>query len=146
MENTQVTEFQGDKETAQEFGAFYTPMPLCEKMAGLFQGSIVGKTFLDPTIGYGNLIIAVLNRKVAEGEDPSQALTEVYGIELQPECVNVCLRNLKHWAEEHHAMWDDELMRTHIHQGDALDDKSYIFGDEDFRPSPDMGDFSAFLE
>ena len=78
----QVTEFQGDKETAQEFGAFYTPMPLCEKMAAMFSGPIVGKTFLDPTIGYGNLIIAVLNRKVAEGEDPSQALTEVYGIEI----------------------------------------------------------------
>lgn len=142
----QVTEYQGTKEQAQQFGAFYTPMSLCEKMAAMFQGSIVGKTFLDPTIGYGNLIIAVLNRKVAEGEDPSQALTEVYGIEMQPECVTVCLQNLKHWAAEHNAVWNDELMKTHIHQGDALDDKSYIFGDEDFRPEEDNGDLGNFFE
>ena len=141
-----VTEYQGTKEQAQQFGAFYTPMPMCEKMAAMFQGSIVGKTFLDPAIGYGNLVIAVLNRKVAEGEDPSQALTEVYGIELQPECVTVCLQNLKHWADEHGAVWNDELMRTHIHRGDALDDKSYIFGDEDFRPEEDSGDLGCFLE
>lgn len=142
----QVTEFQGNKETAQEFGAFYTPMELCEQMAAMFQGTIVGKTFLDPTIGYGNLIVAVLNRKVAEGEDPSQALTEVYGIELQPECVEICLKNLKTWADKHNAVWNDTLMRTHIHRGDALDENSYIFGDEDFRAGDDMGDFAQFFE
>lgn len=141
----QVTEFQGNKDIAQEFGAFYTPMPLCEQMAAMFQGTIVGKTFLDPAIGYGNLIVAVLNRKVAEGEDPTQALTEVYGIELQPECVEMCLKNLKAWADNHNAVWDDVLMRTHIHQGDALDENSYIFGDEDFRAEDDMGDFAQFF-
>lgn len=127
-----ISEFQGTKEEAQELGAFYTPNELCNRMVNMVQQSFVGKKVCDNSCGYGNILIAVLNKKVEQGEDASQALTEIYGIELMPENVEVCLNNLKEWAKHHNASWNEEIMRKHIHQGDALEDSSYVFGDEDF--------------
>lgn len=128
-----IREFQGTKKEAQKLGAFYTPMEIAREMAAKIP-EVVGKTVLDPACGYGNLIVAVLDRKVADGEDPSQALTEVFGNELERKNLEICLQNLRRWADDNNASWDDKLMRTHFHCGDALTEFAYDFSecDSDF--------------
>lgn len=43
------------------------------------------KTNLDPTMGAGNIIIAMLYRRIVEHhQDPVKALSNTYGVELDP--------------------------------------------------------------
>lgn len=126
-----ILTYQGTKEEAQKLGAFYTPTVLAKKMVDKL-GNIVGKTILDPCVGYGNLLLVALDRKVEQGEDPRQAITEVYGNEFDAGNLSVCIENIKIWAENNGVEVDENLEQTlnkHFHQGDALTDEAYNFED-----------------
>lgn len=143
-----VFKFLGSKELAQKLGAFYTPPQLGQRMVAKFDRPLTGKTCLDPTVGYGNLLIQMLNAKVQEGEDPSQALTEVYGNEFDPDNLKICLYNLKIWARLNGAKWINKAMNAHFHQGDALTDQAYDFPDVKFDlvNDPDENDIDLLVE
>ena len=40
------------------------------------------KTFLDPSVGNGNLLLEVLKRKLKYGHNPAQALKTLYGVDI----------------------------------------------------------------
>lgn len=132
MQDDYILQYDGDKKTAQKLGAFYTPPELGRRMVDKFSQSLVGKTCLDNCAGYGNLILQVLDKKVEQGEDPAKALSEVYGNEFSRKNLEVCIRNLRIWADRHGVKWDEDLIRSHFRQGDALTDEAYEFPDEKF--------------
>ncbi len=125
-----VLTYAGTKKEAQKLGAFYTPPSLGKKMVDKVTQSLVGKTCLDNCCGYGNLVLMMLDKKLEQGEDPTQALSEVYGNEFDRKNLEVCIRNLRVWADKHGAKWDEDMIRSHFHQGDALKDEAYDFPDK----------------
>jgi type I restriction-modification system DNA methylase subunit len=93
----------------QDFGQFFTPPELTTKMLEKFQdleGSV-----LDPTCGAGNLLAAA----IMAGADPK----EVYGIELDPEILEIARNRLQLLG----------VPKINLHQGNALYKECYEFSD-----------------
>ena len=97
------------KEERQRLGQFATPPPLTIKMLEKFE-SLEGNV-LDPCLGAGNLIAAA----IIAGADPSKC----YGIELDPVVHKVAQLRLSKLG----------VPEENLHRGNALDPKSYEFGD-----------------
>lgn len=94
----------------QDFGQFFTPPELTIKMLEKFQdlkGSV-----LDPTCGAGNLLAAA----IMAGADPK----EVYGIELDPEILEIARNRLQLLG----------VPTINLHQGNALYEECYEFSDD----------------
>lgn len=93
----------------QDFGQFFTPAELSIKMLEKFEdleGSV-----LDPTCGAGNLLAAA----IMAGADPK----EVYGIELDPEILEIARSRLEPLG----------VPAINLHQGNALYKECYEFSD-----------------
>lgn len=94
----------------QDLGAFFTPPSLTIKMLEKFQdlkGSV-----LDPTCGAGNLLAAA----IMAGADTK----EVYGIELDPEILEIARNRLELLG----------VPKINLHQGNALYKECYDFSDD----------------
>lgn len=94
----------------QDFGQFFTPPSLTIKMLEKFEdleGSV-----LDPTCGAGNLLAAA----IMAGADPK----EVYGIELDPEILEIARSRLELLG----------VPKINLHQGNALYEECYDFSDD----------------
>lgn len=80
--------YVADKETRKKLGQVFTPYPVIEKMMNKIDKEIwinEDKTALDPTMGAGNIIIAILYRRIVENnQNPIKAISNTYGIELDP--------------------------------------------------------------
>ena len=98
-----------DKKTRQKLGQFATPPQLTIKMLEKFD-SLDGSV-LDPCLGAGNLIAAA----VIAGADPSKC----YGIELDEATLAIAHERLSKLG----------VPKENLHLGNALDPKSYEFGD-----------------
>ena len=130
MQQDYILKYQGSKADAKRLGAFYTPPSLGKQMVDKLTASVVGKTCLDNCCGYGGLVLQMLDKKVQQGEDATKALSEVYGIEFDKKNLEVCIRNLRIWADKNNAAWNEDMIRSHFRQGDALLDESYEFPDK----------------
>ena len=95
------------KKERQELGQFFTPSELTIRMIEKFTN--LEGTILDPTCGAGGLLAAV----ILAGADP----TKCYGIELDPEIVNVAKERLGKLG----------VPSSNIKVGDALLEGSYDF-------------------
>ena len=83
--------YVSDKDTQKKLGQVFTPFHIIEQMMDK-AGSVKDKnsvwydetkTNLDPTMGAGNIVIAMLYRRIVQcGQDPVVALSNVYGVEL----------------------------------------------------------------
>jgi hypothetical protein len=75
-----------DKKERQKLGQVWTPYDTIAKMmdkASKESWTDPSKTMLDPTMGAGNIVIAMLYRRIVEhGQDPITALKNTYGVEL----------------------------------------------------------------
>lgn len=85
--------YESDKETQKSLGQVWTPYNIIEMMmdkAGTIDNKSSiwydeTKTNLDPTMGTGNIIIAMLYRRIVEyKQNPIVALKNTYGVELEP--------------------------------------------------------------
>jgi hypothetical protein len=135
-------EFDGTKEKQQQLGAFYTPDELVKKMYEklLLNGSsnICGP-LLDPTCGYGNILIYGLQEKFKYYKKNNiqnaaeKAFSEIYGIELDKEVLDTCKENLRESAAEMNLDKNivEKYLTLHFHLGDALNPMNYIFSDTD---------------
>ena len=97
------------KEERQRLGQFATPPLLTIKMLEKFE-SLEGNV-LDPCLGAGNLIAAA----IIAGADPSKC----YGIELDEATLAIA----------HERLGKLGVPEENLHIGNALDPKSYEFGD-----------------
>lgn len=94
----------------QDFGQFFTPPELTIKMLEKFQD--LNGSVLDPTCGAGNLLAAA----IMAGADPK----EVYGIELDPEILEIARNRLQLLG----------VPAINLHQGNALYEECYEFSDD----------------
>lgn len=73
-------------------GEFYTPYSIVKKMMDKIEPEMWAdpdKTFLEPSFGNGNFIIAILYRRIVEhGIDWKTALETCYGVELMQDNVD----------------------------------------------------------
>lgn len=83
--------YETDRNTQKKLGQVWTPYSVIEQMmdkAGTVKNKHSiwydeTKTNLDPTMGAGNIVIAMLYRRIVQcKQDPVKALSNVYGIEL----------------------------------------------------------------
>ncbi len=77
---------QRRKETAEDF----TPKELVDEMLNKLPSNVFSdssKTFCDPAAGDGNFLIEVLTRKLQNQQEPLQALSTIYGVELMADNV-----------------------------------------------------------
>lgn len=80
--------YVADANTRKKLGMVFTPYSVIEKMMDKIDMEIwinEDKTALDPTMGAGNIIIAILYRRIVENnQNPIKAISNTYGIELDP--------------------------------------------------------------
>lgn len=81
------------KERITKNGEVFTPKALVEKMMDKIpveKWSDPDATFLEPTFGSGNMLICMLERRIASGIEPMQAVKTLYGVELMQDNVDLC--------------------------------------------------------
>ena len=80
--------YECDDKERSKLGQVQTPYSIIEKMMDKVEPSHwkdETKTNLDPTMGAGNIIIAMLYRRIVEyKQNPIVALKNTYGVELEP--------------------------------------------------------------
>ncbi|MBP5454964.1 MAG: hypothetical protein J6Y37_00510 [Paludibacteraceae bacterium] len=114
------------KNRRTDTGEVFTPRILVDKMLDKLPQYLFsrGYTFLDNSAGNGNFLVAVLERKLENGEDWQFALSEVYGTELMEDNVSECKKRLK-GVVCHQEGYDEELadsiLKTRIVNADSLE-------------------------
>lgn len=81
------------KEIAKKNGEVWTPRELVETMMSKISEEDwknPEKAFLEPTMGSGNMVICMLEKRIASGVNPVQALKTLYGVELMQDNVDIC--------------------------------------------------------
>ncbi len=79
-------------------GAWYTPRPVVDGLLALALGSGPRpRLVLDPTCGGGAFLLAALDRFVAAGVDPAEALGRVAGLDVDPGAVQITRWGLALW-------------------------------------------------
>jgi hypothetical protein len=71
------------KDRVKSNGEVFTPPELIKEMLDQLPEELwqSGKTILEPAAGDGNFVVAVLERKLAAGCTPTQAIEDVYAVE-----------------------------------------------------------------
>lgn len=81
------------KERITKNGEVFTPKSLVEKMMNKIpeeKWKDPNSVWLEPTFGSGNMLICMLERRIASGVEPIQAIKTLYGVELMQDNVDLC--------------------------------------------------------
>jgi 23S rRNA G2445 N2-methylase RlmL len=80
------------KKRVKDLGEVFTPPELVQEMLDRLDPSVwhPDRTFLDPSCGNGNFLVAVVQRKVQTGSTPLQALRTTFGIDIMADNVGEC--------------------------------------------------------
>ena len=80
----------------KELGEVFTPTPLVLEMLEKLPQETwePNKTFLDPTVGNGQFLAAVLITKISLGHDVTESLQSVYGVDIMQDNVQECRQRL----------------------------------------------------
>ncbi len=81
------------KARVKEFGEVYTPPKVVEMMLDHVPLDVWNdptKTFLEPACGNGNIVVAIIRRKMLHGSTLEQALLTTFGVDIQPDNVDEC--------------------------------------------------------
>jgi hypothetical protein len=84
------------QERIDKFGEAFTPDSITNRMLDMLDPKAWApdKTFLDPSSGDGNMLTCFLRRKLAQGHDPIQALSTIYGADIQLDNIQESHRRL----------------------------------------------------
>lgn len=86
-----------DTENRDKFGEVFTPTELVKQILNELDQDIfktASKTFLDHCCGNGQFLSEVMIRKLENGVDFEQALSTIYGVEINQSNVNLCQERL----------------------------------------------------
>lgn len=115
------------EERVRDFGEVFTPVHIVNKMLDTLPQEVFmpDKTFLEPACGEGAFIIEILKRKFAnckKRRDYTDSLKSVYGMELQEDNVDICIKNIIALCEEYFkpTKGDIQIINDHIIQADSL--------------------------
>ena len=93
------THYECNEKDGKKLGQVWTPYSVIEKMMDKLDEEIwkdENKTALDPTMGAGNIIIGILYRRIVEcGQNPVKAISNTYGVELDPKTLNYAKERIK---------------------------------------------------
>ena len=81
------------KERITKNGEVFTPKSLVEKMMDKIpeeKWKDPNSVWLEPTFGSGNMLICMLERRIASGVEPVQAVKTLYGVEVMQDNVDLC--------------------------------------------------------
>lgn len=140
MQQKQVEELIKSKERSDKYGEVFTPQWLVDEMLDSYPEEAYADpelSFIDPTCGDGNFLVRVLERKVSNGISISQALDNIYGIDILPDNVYACRERLMSTAIklDGHTQVDRAWvtsLRNNIRYGNVLERSiEDIFGEED---------------
>jgi SAM-dependent methyltransferase len=72
------------KDRVKKLGEVFTPAALVSEMLDKLPADcwLPHKTFLEPSCGNGNFLVAILERKLDMGHPPLQALATIYGVDI----------------------------------------------------------------
>lgn len=91
--------YELDEKERKKLGQVWTPYSLIVKMLDKVEPSHwkdETTTQLDPTMGTGNFIIAMLYRRIVEyGQDPLTALKNMYGVELDQKTLDYAHKRIE---------------------------------------------------
>ena len=89
---------QKSKERIQKNGEVFTPRHLADKMLDKIDPIIwkdSSKTFCDPAAGDGNLIIAILERRLSNGISKEDSIKTLYAVELMQDNVTKMKQHIR---------------------------------------------------
>lgn len=105
--------YECNDEERKKLGQVWTPYSIIEQMmdkAGTIEDKSSiwydeTKTNLDPTMGTGNIVIAMLYRRIVQcGQNPIKAISNTYGVELDPKTHEYAKERIKkfmaHFTDE----------------------------------------------
>ena len=115
------------QERIKRFGEVFTPKWVVDKMLDELPEDAFepGQTFLEPTCGDGAFLVEILRRKFERcrsQKDFSQALDDVYAMEIQADNVAETIRRCEELCRSYFApsKQDLETLRDHVIQCDSL--------------------------
>lgn len=105
------------KKRVRQFGEVFTPPELVEEMLDALPAECweEDKTFLEPSCGTGNFLVAVLQRKLDAGHNTLQACSTIFGIDIQEDNVLESRRRMLELAPDCKAVIEHNIV-----VGDAL--------------------------
>lgn len=117
----------------------FTPTTLVEDIINgmdpeLFEDE--SKTFLDPSVGDGQILVSVFYRKLQNGIEFEQALSTLYGVDLMQDNVDLCRERLLCGREDLR-----HIVENNIVCADALRYHYRFDGTSPYDQSPDLLSF-----
>ena len=88
-----------DKIGNRKHGAVFTPKEIARKMAYLIPEDKL-HSVLDPACGSGNLLVAVVNRRLKLGHSPEDISNGIHGYDIQPHYIEQCRTRLQKLCPE----------------------------------------------
>ena len=115
--NTSLTK---SKKRVKELGEVFTPPALVNEMLDKLDPDVWyhDKTFIDPSCGTGNFLVAVVERKLQAGSMSLQALRTTYGIDIMSDNVCECRERLLEVSGNPEG--GQEIVERNIVCGDSL--------------------------
>ena len=95
--NTKNDGIKRDTKRIKDNGEVFTPKTIIDQMLAKIpeeNWKDPSKTFLEPTFGSGNIVIAILEKRIKSGIKPLVALKTLYGVELMQDNVNKCKQRI----------------------------------------------------
>jgi len=97
-----------DVKARKALGQVWTPYELVCRMMDkipIQSWADPNKTYLEPTMGTGNIVISMLYRRIVEYKvDPVSAISTTYGIEMDPATYKHCIERIrafmKHFCDD----------------------------------------------
>ena len=89
-----------DRDKVKALGEVFTPTSLVNYTLDLIEQTDptafvdVERTFIDSMCGDGQFLVAIKDRKIANGQSETTALSTIYGIELSEDNASICSRRL----------------------------------------------------
>lgn len=102
--NTANDGIRRTKDRIKATGEVFTPVDLVDDMCARIPDDDwkdPTKTFLEPTFGSGNMLCRMLERRIAFGVTPMDAIRTMYGLELMQDNVDLCRKRVKDILVEH---------------------------------------------
>ena len=116
------------KSRVKDYGEVFTNEREVKTMCDLIPADVwddLSSSFLEPCCGEGVFILEILKRKFArckKRKDFTEALNSVYGMELQADNVETCIKNIIELCEKNFKITQAErqIISDHIVQADSL--------------------------
>ena len=118
------------KERVKELGEVFTPAALVSEMLDKMPADtwLPGKTWLEPSGGTGNFLVQILQRKLAKGHPPLQALSTIYGVDIMKDNVVESRKRLLQGVIDGGLDWEGpdlrkavKILKQNIRQGNTLE-------------------------